>query len=175
MEYSNRISNLGNGLKAAGYTVFELEKKRMLLRGLYNSFHVISQVIRSTGLPDETAISQLVIYESSFKDSNEIKEKDCYTKSSRAEFMENWDNFLDFSENNGKFQVAKKDTIRSEVYGTIHIMTLLDRREKLITIQNVMYAPDILFNLISTSQAVHHGFRTEIYECEYEPSHECCG
>lgn len=58
------------------------------------------------------------------------------------------DNALEFSERDVKIQVGNKDTKISEGYGAKHILSSVGGRTKLITLQNVLCAPDILFNII---------------------------
>lgn len=70
IQYSNNIDNFVNELAATGHTVTNLEKKRVLLRGLRDEFLVMWNVFRSTEKEYDEAVSQLIIQESRIEETN---------------------------------------------------------------------------------------------------------
>ena len=80
IEYSNKIQNLVNELQAAGHSISELEMKRALLKGLRSEFVVTAEVIRSSGVYYSTAVSNLIIRESTMDDTTANKEQALSTK-----------------------------------------------------------------------------------------------
>lgn len=63
MGYVNCITELENKLAGVGHMIEETEKKRVLLRGLLEEFHVTAEVIRATELSFDGAFSRLVTTE----------------------------------------------------------------------------------------------------------------
>ena len=63
MDFVNRIKTLENKLAAVGYTVDADEKRRILLRGVREEYSIPVQVIRSSGLEVDKAISDLIVSE----------------------------------------------------------------------------------------------------------------
>ena len=63
MDFVNRIQTLENKLAAAGYTVDADDKRRILHRGVREEYSIPVQVIRSSGLEFDKAISDLILFE----------------------------------------------------------------------------------------------------------------
>lgn len=54
--------------------------------------------------------------------------------------------------------------------GTVILLKNVDGKVERITLQNVLYAPGMIFNLISSSQARRNGFQTEIDSDQENPT-----
>ena len=63
MDFVNRIKTLEFKLEAVGYTVDADEKRRIFLRGVREEYGIPVQVIRSSGLEFDKAISDLIVFE----------------------------------------------------------------------------------------------------------------
>lgn len=64
MEHSRKVQDLANKLRAAGHQTSVLDKKQALFRGLRTEFGITAEVIRSSGIDYNTAVSNSIIRKS---------------------------------------------------------------------------------------------------------------
>lgn len=65
----------------------------------------------------------------------------------------------------GNVQVGKKSLISAEGYCLVEFNTVLKGRNIFISLEDVLYMPNTVHNLISSSRASRKGFKTVIYCC----------
>lgn len=71
-------------------------------------------------------------------------------------------NFIEYWESVGQVQVVNQATIKSEGQGTVRLESIFNERKHTLCLQNVLYSPSMMYNLISAIQARRNGFRTVI-------------
>lgn len=78
--------------------------------------------------------------------------------------------FVDFTPGHGVVQVGNNETIQSYGTGSVRVLGTSNGQRNYVTLHNVAYVPEIMFNLISVSRVRRKGFRIVIDEDECNPN-----
>lgn len=81
-------------------------------------------------------------------------------------------NFSHVSETNDTVQVGNSEEIRAEGVGTVPVSCTVDGEAVDLKLTDVLYCPNIIYNLISSSQTRKNGLRTEIDDDDRNSLHE---
>lgn len=66
--------------------------------------------------------------------------------------------------------VGNKETVASQGIGTVKIRSVVNNKQYVTEFQDVLYAPDMMYNLISCSKARRKGFRASIDDSDNDSS-----
>lgn len=72
-----------------------------------------------------------------------------------------------FVEQSGIVQVGNRETVELYVYGMGRVRTTVNGGSHWIILENVIYSPKFMFNLISMSRVRRHGFKIPIDEDDH--------
>lgn len=81
----------------------------------------------------------------------------------------NRESFFNLTETTGTIQVGNKEEIAARGVGSVQVLSTVNGKIIPLLLQNVLYSPDIMYNLISSSQARKNGLRTEIDDDTKDP------
>lgn len=70
--------------------------------------------------------------------------------------------FTKYTNRKSQVQVGNQEFMESEGYGTVDIWTVSDGKTQKVTLHDVVYAPNILYNLLSVSKARKNGCKLTI-------------
>lgn len=79
------------------------------------------------------------------------------------------ENFISFTKENGIVKVGNNDVIKSEGYGVVLITKIVQGNRKTIDFNNVLCAPDLMYNLISISKGRRNNFKAIIDSDDEKP------
>lgn len=69
------------------------------------------------------------------------------------------ENFVSFTSERGTVKVGNDETIQSLGYGKVKVTAIVKGKKRDVVLSHVLYAPDLIYNLISMSQARRNNFR----------------
>lgn len=67
--------------------------------------------------------------------------------------------FVSIRNNDSKVQVGNHNYVDSTAIGTVILRTIVDGKSRQLRLEDVIYAPEIIYNLISVSKARRNGFK----------------
>lgn len=92
------------------------------------------------------------------------KSNGCSTRHARANIANDRSYFIDFFACKGIVQDGNNEVTRSPGHGTVRVTKIFQKFRHQITMQDVVFAPNIMFNLISASRVRKNSFHINIVD-----------